>query len=148
MKIKIKVKKVHQDDMTKTAWLEKVIQKNKPTFKAGTAFDHEDLCEMLDITPNKCPVKHNMEKFAAYASLNKILKLRGLAIRSHNYYSTFEVLSKTRARSKTAKLQSTSLSKRRHATELKSAIAKFDCKWTALTTAERKQAAKSFNRQY
>ena len=144
-KIRFGPVKVYQDDMTKVKWLEKVIQKNKHMLKTGSTFTQKELCEMLSITPSPCPVRHNMQKFRAYTSLNKLLKLRGLVIRSHDYYSHFEVLNKDEAECKTVILKHTALSKRRYSSELKSAIYKFNCKWTELDADERKQVARNFS---
>ncbi len=103
--------------ITNIAVLNALITSNKKQFKLGASMDSATFCDLVGIpalskrADSITVQKHNLTKLSVYATMNRLLALRGLAIKSKNYYSAFHIVTKAEVTKTCRCLQSQSQGK-------------------------------------
>lgn len=122
--------------------LEAIITANSHMFTPGNTLTSGALCKLAGLT-NRRKFKdysdqqsHNLQKMCFYVSLNKVLALRGLHIKSQNYYSKFRILPMKEVPARIKAYRQTSVAKARRATTLSKGQTHAGV-WSPLTTAEK-----------
>ena len=123
--------------------VEKAINANKHLFKAGTTISEKDMCTVAGtkyrqrFSSVEARYQHQMRKLYIYTRFNKVLALRGLYIKAHNYYSTFEVLTANDTPDRVTAYTRESKAKHKKSITLAKGITHFHSKWKPLSIAER-----------
>lgn len=122
--------------------LHHIITTNRTMFKAGTVMTEEEFCKVAGIKyrqrfrKQKEMLQYQMSKMQMYTALNKLLRKRGLYIRSSDYYSTFELIPKMEVPSKVTAYQKSSSICHRNSIELSTGSKKYKSRWSKLSKQE------------
>lgn len=136
--------------ITNVAVLNALITSNKKQFKLGASMDSATFCDLVGIpalskrADSITVQKHNLTKLSVYATMNRLLALRGLAIKSKNYYSAFHIVTKAEVTKRVGAYKAKAKATHKYAVTLDTGFTAFKGKWTKLTPIELKQAAFDF----
>lgn len=117
--------------------LSNAVTANKALFVAGTVMSEQDFCNIVGITApttfnTKTVTKHNLAKVKHQAILNKVLAVRGLCVKSQDYYSQFLVIPKTDVGTRVKAYDNRSINAAEDAEVLTDGVSKYKCKWRKL----------------
>ena len=122
--------------------LHHIINTNRTMFKAGTTMTEEEFCKVTGIKyrqrfrKQKEMLQYQMSKMQMYTALNRLLRKRGLYIRSSDYYSTFQLIPKVEVPTKVAAYQKSSRTCHRNSIELSTSSKKYKSRWSKLSKQE------------
>lgn len=121
--------------------LSKAVTTNKALFVAGTIMSEQDFCDIVGITMpttfnTKTVSKHNLVKVKHQAILNKVLAVRGLCIKSKDYYTEHLVIPKTDVGTRVKAYDNRSANAAEDAEVLANGATKYKCKWRKLGTKQ------------
>lgn len=140
--------------VTNADFLNSVITSNKVQFKLGSTITSDALCTMVGLPAKPKSTKfmdvqqHNLRKLGVYATMNKLLALRGLAIKSKGYYASFNIVEKDDVKARVKQYKAIAKGKRHYSSTLKEGFATHNGKWTKLDATELKKAATEFSRNF
>ena len=106
------------------------ITNNNKQFAAGSTFSATDLAKWFNIPLSGNINSNNMKLLSAYTSLNRLLKTRGLVVKSKNYYSEFHIKGGIEAARHVNNLKKSGANKIASATLLSVGITKHHSTWS------------------
>ena len=125
------------------------ISRNKASFKAGNVMSEQDFLSLVAAIPGfNAPAynstftsaaevtKYNLAKVTAYTKLNKVLMHRGLIIKARDYYSSFEVVDKSRVSHEVERIAARAVYASTASNILRVGQSSFNSKFTKLKSAE------------
>lgn len=138
---------------TKVEFLNNVIDSNKHLFTLNNAITEEEFCSMLQL---KAPSKkasfqeqtnYNLRKMNHYVTMNKLLMLRGIAIKSKNYYSSFHIVPAADVANRSNLYKASSRAKFSYSKNYRTGYKTYKGKWKPLDDDEMKVAAQAIQSQ-
>ena len=137
------------------------VAKNKANFKAGNVMSEKDFLALVASIPGfDAPAynskfttaadvtKYNLTKVAAYTKLNKVLMHRGLIIKARDYYSSFEVVDKSRVSHEVERIAARAVYASTASNILRVGQSSFNSKFTKLKSAEILRVSAHINRGF
>lgn len=125
--------------MTKTQ-INTFITTNSTFFAEDATFTNTDLAKWFNLPMSNNINRNNMLLLSAYTKLNKLLKTRGLVIKSKGYYTEFSVRGGAAATSQVNSLKRTGVNKIASATTLATGIAEYSSSWPKKISKKRLKA--------
>lgn len=138
---------------TKVEFLNNVIDANKHLFILDSSITEKEFCTMLQL---KAPGKkasfqeqtnYNLRKMNRYVTMNKLLMLRGIAIKSKNYYSSFHIVAAENVDSRSSLYKASSRAKFSYSKNYRTGYKTYKGKWKPLDDDEMKVAAQAIQSQ-
>lgn len=123
--------------------LEYIVNTNTNLFTPNNQLTSGAICKLAGLTNRRKfsnyadEQAHNLKKMAFYVSLNKVLALRGLHIKSRNYYSEFHILPMNEVPARVKAYRQTSIAKLRRATSLHRGEVQHGGVWSSLSLVEK-----------
>lgn len=125
------------------------ITSNKAAFTAGNVMNEAQFLSLASqISGLNCPqlttifntssevTKYNLRKLDVYTKLNKVLMHRGIVIKARDYYSSFEIVDKSRVQHEVERMSSRAVITARASNILRIGANTFNSKFTKLKSSE------------